>query len=110
MFHQTNIANYVIVALVVFIISLCGTIYFNRLHITELQEQVNQSDSALKMQNTMIEQNRMKNEQLNNELQTYIEKVKKDFSKIKTPDAYHKEAQNECEAFIGDLAEAYQSK
>lgn len=107
-FLNTNISGYVIVALVVFIISLCTTIYFNRVHITELQGQVNESNSALEVQNAMIEQNRVKNDELNKELQTYIEKVKKDFANIKTPEAFHKEAQNECEAFVSELAEAYQ--
>lgn len=103
-----NILGYIAVAFATIIVVLLTMIYTNKEQIKELQSQVNQGNVALEYQNQMIEQNRTKNEQLNKELQTYIDKIKKDFSQVKAPEAHHKEAQNTCEAFISDLAEAYQ--
>lgn len=106
--NMTNIGNYIIVAMGVFICMLCITIYTNRTQIKELQGQVNSGQVALEYQNAMIEANRTKNEKLNQELKDYVAKVKQDFANIKAPDLNHKEPQNQCETFIYDLAEAYQ--
>ena len=103
-----NISGYIITALMAFIIALCVMIWTSNVQIDELQSQVNNGSVALEYQNAMIENNRAENERLNKELQTYIERVRQDFAKIKTPEAHHKEAKNECEAFISELAEAYQ--
>lgn len=105
---SVNILGYVAVALGTIIVVLITMIYTKNGTINELQSQVNNSNVALEYQNAMIESNRVKNEALNKELRTYIDKVKADFANIKTPEANHKEAQNSCEVFISDLAEAWQ--
>lgn len=107
--NMGNFASYAIITLVIVIISLCANIYLNRQHINELQNEVKNGMVALEVQNTMIESNRVKNENLNKELKDYVARVKQDFANIKIDkSAQHKEAQNQCEAFINDLAEAYQ--
>lgn len=97
-----------IAGLIAFIICLCLIIYTNRATINELQGQVNQSAVALEYQNAMIENNRAKTDALNKELKTYLDKVKADFASVKPPVADYKEAKNECEVFLKDLAGAYQ--
>lgn len=106
--NMTNIGNYIIVAMGVFIVVLCATIFIIKQKNDDLQEQVNRGHIALEYQNNVIENNRAKNEALNKELQDYINKVKKDFSAIKIPEATHKQAENHCELFIQNLAKAYQ--
>lgn len=103
-----NIGGYIAVGLGVFIVCLCFTIYMNRQQIKELQVQVKQGEVALEVQNTMIEANQAKNAELQKELVSAVEKARRDFSAIIMPNAEHKEAQNECEVFIKDLAKAYQ--
>ncbi len=105
---KVNINGYIMTGLGVFIVCLCFTIYMNRQQINDLQDQVKQGEIALEVQNTMIEANQAKNAELQDELAKTIEKAKKDFSAILVPKADHKEAQNECEAFVKSLAEAYQ--
>ena len=103
-----NVLGYIAVALGTIIVVLITMIYTKNGTISELQSQVNQGNVALEYQNAMIENNRVKNEALNKELRTYIDKVKADFANIKTPEANYKKAQNSCEVFISDLAEAWQ--
>jgi len=103
---SVNVLGYIAVALGTIIV--ITMIYTKNGTISELQSQVNQGNVALEYQNAMIENNRVKNEALNKELRTYIDKVKADFANIKTPEANYKEAQNSCEVFISDLAEAWQ--
>jgi len=105
---SVNVLGYIAVALGTIIVVLITMIYTKNGTINELQSQVNQGNVALEYQNAMIESNRVKNEALNKELRTYIDKVKADFANIKTPEANYKEAQNSCEVFISDLAEAWQ--
>lgn len=105
---SVNVLGYIAVALGTIIVVLITMIYTKNGTISELQSQVNQGNVALEYQNAMIENNRVKNEALNKELRTYIDKVKADFANIKTPEANYKEAQNSCEVFISDLAEAWQ--
>lgn len=105
---SVNVLGYIAVALGTIIVVLITMIYTKNGTINELQSQVNNSNVALEYQNAMIESNRVKNEALNKELRTYIDKVKADFANIKTPEANYKEAQNSCEVFISDLAEAWQ--
>lgn len=103
-----NLFGYVLAGLCTFIVCLCIIIYTNRATINELQGQVNSGQVALEYQNAMIESNRAKTDALNKELKSYLDKVKADFASVKTPEANHKEAKNECEVFLKDLAGAYQ--
>lgn len=105
---MANLTGYIIVALGVFIVILITTIFILDNKNADLQEQVNRGHIALEFQNNIIESNRAKNEKLNKDLQNYLEKVKRDFSNIAIPQAQHKEATNQCEAFIKELAKAYQ--
>lgn len=103
-----NIFGYVLAGLCAFIVCLCIIIATNRATINELQGQVNSGQVALEYQNAMIESNRVKSDALQKELKTYIERVRADFASVKTPEINHKEAKNECEVFLKDLAGAYQ--
>lgn len=105
---MNNIFGYVLAGLCAFIVCLCIIIYTNRATINELRGQVNSGQVALEYQNAMIESNRVKADALQKELKTYLERVRADFASVKTPEANHKEAKNECEAFLKDLAGAYQ--
>lgn len=106
--QMTNITNYIIVGLGVFLVSLLVVIYLNKNEIEALQEQVKNGAIAFEYQNAIIEQNRLKNAELSKELQEHLEAVKKNFSQVNTPNLTHREPKNECEIFIKDLARAYQ--
>lgn len=106
--NMSNIGNYIIVALGAFIVVLCITIFVLRSKNNDLQDQVNRGHIALEFQNSIIEQNRAKNEQLNKDLKDYLAKIKRDFSALAVPQATHKQAENQCEAFIKELARVYQ--
>lgn len=105
----------IIIAVLGGIALLLGVLlYLSYSKIETLQAEIQIKQLAIEFQNKIVEENRVKNEELSKQIQNYSKQVKKDFAQVKQTtseskkDLRHYEPQNQCESIVLELAKAYQ--